>query len=366
MSSPLARRLHRLHVLAADRAYPGGLEAHVVPVPAAAPTCADPAPDGVVIDDLRDRTLPITPYLHQDGPLCVDLAALISDEEIAMLLPLLTDEERGFFAQPHHSEASRRTWAIALAVHHGLPGVAERTGLTAAAPPHDVHAMSHETWGTGGDPRYADLVDLALREAGTPLAAGQRVLDFGCSSGRVVRMLAARRPEVDWAGCDVNEAAIAWADRELPGISFAVQPLRPELPYEAGRFDAAYAISIWSHFARAPALAWLEEMRRVIRVGGSLVVTTHGEAAIAARSADPGHGPAGQAPIQQALYRDGFTFVGIFGDAGDWGVVDEEWGTSFLTPEWLLSQITPRWSVQLYRPAAVQDHQDLYVLRREQ
>ncbi len=192
-----------------------------------------------------------------------------------------------------------------------------------------------------------------------------RVLDFGCSSGRVVRMLAARKPDLDWLGCDVNAAAIAWAREHLPAVAFHDQPLRPPLEFAAdGSLDAAFAISIWSHYGPAPALAWLDELHRAIRPGGALLLTTHGEAAIAVRAADPAHGAAGQAPLLASLYRDGHAFV-PFGEQGDSGVVDAEWGTAFFTPEWVAAHVTPRWSIRLYRPAALEGHQDVYVLRRE-
>ena len=37
-------------------------------------------------------------------------------------------------------------------------------------------------------------------------------LDFGCSSGRVVRVLATAYPNVSWHGCDPNRPAIEWAN----------------------------------------------------------------------------------------------------------------------------------------------------------
>lgn len=358
----LDAKLQRARVVLADRAYPGGLVAHSpAPVEVAVPYFE--RPQGAAIIDVVERSVEVEHRLHGQGPLYRDLAKAITDDDLAELDRRVTDEERRVLEQV--DPIARRVLAASLAVHHGMDEVAERTNLSAATPPETVHAMNYVSWGTGGDAGYADMIDNALRDAGTPMVAGTRVLDYGCSSGRVVRMLAARLPEVDFHGCDVNGDAVAWADSALPGITFASQPLRPPLPYPADHFDAAYAISIWSHYAADPALTWLGEMRRVIRLGGSLLITTHGSAAIAFRAADPRHGPDAQAPILEGLYRDGFVFVDSFGSDGDWGVVDSGWGASFMTPEWLLAQITPEWSVQLYRPGGIEGHQDLYVLRRE-
>lgn len=129
--------------------------------------------------------------------------------------------------------------------------------MTAEMPPVNVHSMSHEDVAAGGSPYYADLVEDALARTGFELGAGHAVLDFGCSSGRVVRVLAAARPDVEWHGCDPIGEAVWWASECLPGIEFRHSPEEPPLSYPDGCFDAVYAISIWSHFSERAALAWM-------------------------------------------------------------------------------------------------------------
>ena len=107
------------------------------------------------------------------------------------------------------------------------------------------------------------------------------MLDFGCSSGRAVRVLHAAFPEIEWHACDPIEASIQWATAHLPGVRFAVSPTKPPLAYPDEFFDRVFAISIWSHFSARAALQWLQEMRRVIRPSGHLVLTTHGLESIA-------------------------------------------------------------------------------------
>ena len=64
------------------------------------------------------------------------------------------------------------------------------------------------------------------------MSAGTRseALDFSCSSGRVVRPLAAALPEIVWRGCDPNADAIEWARAHVPGVDFFVSDTKPPLP----------------------------------------------------------------------------------------------------------------------------------------
>ena len=241
----------------------------------------------------------------------------------------------------------------------------EKTGLTTAMPPEDVHAMARGPASAGGSLYYADMVARRLRRR--RVRAGERArrcLDFGCSSGRAIRPLVAAYPEADWHGCDPIAAAIEWAQANIQGVEFVHSPEHPPLPYDDESLDAVYAISIWSHFNAPAAQRWLDEMRRLIRPGGLLLMTTHGLQTI---PHDRGTRRRSEEQLQRAasaLERDGFWFEAEFGAAGDHGVMDPDWGTAFLTPEWLLKTVTPHWKVVSFAPGRVEDNQDLYVLER--
>jgi SAM-dependent methyltransferase len=261
-------------------------------------------------------------------------------------------------------DLDRRRFLLSFGVHHELPGVLDRTGLRPDSPPADVHAMGRGPAAAGGSLYYADLVSDALRSVGAPLAAGQRALDFGCSSGRVVRVLAAAHPELEWHGCDPIPGAIDWAREHLGGIAFEHSTEAPPLPYEPGAFDSVFAISIWSHFSPTAALEWLREMQRILKPSGHLVLTTHGHTTLAHEEAGRIRGTEQLEEIERALYEHGVWFKNEFGPQGDHGVANPDWGTAFLTPEWLLAHATPDWEVVAYAPGRVEGSQDLYVLRR--
>ena len=80
---------------------------------------------------------------------------------------------------------------LSLGVHHGVAGVLERTGLTAGDAARGGARDVRRAPGRGGSPYYADLVAHHFEAPARRIEAGQRCLDFGCSSGRVVRVLKA-------------------------------------------------------------------------------------------------------------------------------------------------------------------------------
>jgi SAM-dependent methyltransferase len=210
----------------------------------------------------------------------------------------------------------------------------------------------------------ADLVADALLGAGARIDDVRTGLDFGCSSGRVVRVLAAALPDTHWMACDPNERAIAWAREHLPGIDFSVSGDEPPLAIDAAALDLAFAISIWSHFEPTLGLRWLEEMHRLIRPGGHLVLTTHGLTSVGYYATLGLRTPEQSSEIADALYRRGWWYAPEFGAEGDWGVVNPAWGTAFLSPEWVLAELCPRWRVLEFAPGRNAWNQDVYVLQR--
>jgi SAM-dependent methyltransferase len=102
------------------------------------------------------------------------------------------------------------------------------------------------------------------------------VLDFGCGCGRVVRHWAGLRGAIH--GCDYNPQSVRWCQRNLTFARFAVNDLHPPLPFDAGQFDLVYALSVFTHLPEPLSSAWLDEMRRVLKPGRWLILSTHGEA----------------------------------------------------------------------------------------
>ncbi|MCW3012022.1 MAG: class SAM-dependent methyltransferase, partial [Solirubrobacterales bacterium] len=297
-------------------------------------------------------------------------APVISDPIWSRLLPEdLTELEAVLEESPRElwdrsTPAERRRLALNYLAYYLRDDALERAGLKADMPPDEVHAMARGLTAAGGDPYIADMVFDAVAHAGLSVPDGGTVLDFGGSSGRVLRMIAAARPDLRCLGCDPNEPAIAWAAEHLPMAEFFVSPQAPPLDVPDASVDTAFAISIWSHFAEEPALAWLTEMHRVLRPGGALVLTTHGFDCLAVQLRHGWIGRETATAALAAMVQHGHHFVDVFGPDGDWGVQDVGWGNAYLTLDWLQANVSGQFATRLLWPGYLDQVQDVIVLER--
>jgi SAM-dependent methyltransferase len=119
---------------------------------------------------------------------------------------------------------------------------------------------------------HVEAMGRVLRAAGAPIEEADAILDFGSSAGAMLRWLEPRPGRSLW-GVDVNAATINWAQDHLsPPLLFATTTSLPHLPFEDGTFDLVYSGSVFSHIADL-ADAWVLELRRVLRPGGSAYLT---------------------------------------------------------------------------------------------
>ena len=137
--------------------------------------------------------------------------------------------------------------------------------------------------GTPGVPWFLEsgreqamLIRAALGRNGRPIDKAERMLDFGCGCGRILRHWAGLQgPEIH--GSDYNRRLVAWCEENLPFARCSVNGLEPPLAYPPGHFDLVYAISVFTHLPEQLEAAWVEELDRIIHPGGLLLLTTHGD-----------------------------------------------------------------------------------------
>jgi SAM-dependent methyltransferase len=209
-----------------------------------------------------------------------------------------------------------------------------------------------------GAMHYGLLVDALNRTLGKTFDDFPCVLDWGCGSGRVLRYVAARH-DVNLTGIDIDADNVGWCKATFPKCSFHAIDLDPPVPLAAESIDLVYAYSVFTHLSERDQFKWLEELRRVTRPGGVLLLSLHGEHAWfrALSHATPSqyaewkrHGffDAGHDPNLSDYIRDANYYRSVWHDVR---YVAREWSRFFKIVE--------------YFPGMFQLHQDLVVLVRE-
>jgi SAM-dependent methyltransferase len=180
--------------------------------------------------------------------------------------------------------------------------------LLAALGPHKVRELAaadrlpvpppvvREGYFAGDDASYwtSGLGDRLLledvgRRLGRPLNEGSRLLDFGSSSGRVLRQFAAAMPRMSAFGIDLARQSVEWSRQQLaPAVVVLQGTAIPPLPFPDGYFDCVYAGSVFTHIADFEE-AWLVELSRVLKPTGFAVLTFHPERTWNEMGQDPDH-----------------------------------------------------------------------------
>jgi SAM-dependent methyltransferase len=115
-----------------------------------------------------------------------------------------------------------------------------------------------------------------LEQNGLSIEGFDSILEFGCGVGRILRHWSTLEG-TEVYGTDYNPELIAWCKENLPFAEFRVNDLVGGLAYEDEKFDFIYAWSVFTHLTEAQQFFWIEELSRVLRPGGYLFITTHGE-----------------------------------------------------------------------------------------
>jgi len=172
-----------------------------------------------------------------------------------------------------------RESCFVLSLARDDPGAAE---IEAAAglplPPQEMRLLSA---GSAKPDRFVDSGRTGLEWLRTTLARhdvalddGTDLLEFGCGAGRYLRHLPDHVGSV--VGVDYNPYLLAWTTANLRFASFEACGPRPPLPERDARFDVVYAIDVFSHLEESAQVPWFEELARVLRPGGLMVLTLHG------------------------------------------------------------------------------------------
>lgn len=121
----------------------------------------------------------------------------------------------------------------------------------------------------------AKALDLHSTQAGLSFAQANRILDFGCGCGRIIRHLP-KLTEASLFGVDYNRRLTDWCAANLKG-AYSCNHLHPPIHFPDGYFDIVYLLSVFTHLRAATQREWLAELARIARRGGIVLITIHDE-----------------------------------------------------------------------------------------
>ncbi len=206
-------------------------------------------------------------------------------------------------------------------------------------------------------------IERTLAIANRSLDSFQSILDFGCGCGRMLLWMEELGRTRALHGTDIDAEAVTWAREHIPYARLSVNDGDPPLPFADKEFDLIFNHSVFTHIDARRQDAWLTELRRVIRPGGFLVLSTHGEIALDT------HGKVAREALGEdvesiriRLENEGLVFVdGV--QAPDCPLPD--WYQHTYHAPWYLFEHWSRWfEIRGYLPGAALGLQDHILLER--
>ncbi len=117
--------------------------------------------------------------------------------------------------------------------------------------------------------------------AGRPLAPQRTMLDFGCGWGRMLRLFMKDVEPSNLYGADSTSRFLMEARRCNPSVNFLSCGLVPPMILAPDSLDYVISWSVFSHLDEFLSLRWIEELHRLLKPGGLLLLTTQSRRFIA-------------------------------------------------------------------------------------
>jgi SAM-dependent methyltransferase len=201
-----------------------------------------------------------------------------------------------------------------------------------------------------GHQAVADM-EKVLSRHGLTLSTFNRILDFGCGCGRVLRCLPRSEQSQLPDGTDIDAEAISWCQIHYSHYArFAVNSSAPPLNFPNDSFDFVYSISIFTHLPEEMQFAWLQELQRVVKPGGYLLLSFRGENHFARIPNED----------QSRMERDGF----VYADTGRTPGFPEFYQTAWHAPAYVRQRWGDFFEVIDTVPVAIDGQQDAALCRK--
>lgn len=182
-----------------------------------------------------------------------------------------------------------------------------------------------------------------LKDNGHSLKQIDSFLDFACGYGRFTRFLINKLDKKKITVSDIDKNAVDFCRRTF-GVKAFYSEMDPQKLKHNEKYDLIYVISLFSHLNLQLWTAWLNRLYNMLNKDGLLILSTHGISCF---------------DDQFAEISDGFYFNKVSETAR---LSTEDYGGAVVTREFV-SKNCPGELISYY-PKKLNNHQDVYVIRR--
>lgn len=181
--------------------------------------------------------------------------------------------------------------------------------------------------------------------------------EFGVGCGRIARHFLSQ-PLREFYGSDVDSTLVEWCTANLEArqgrtVRFFSNSYLPPLDLEDGSIDVLYSISVITHMTEEAQLQWLNELSRVVKPGGVLLLSYLG-LPIELSRAQRRRGIFVRERIDREFKRN---WLGKNG-------APEIYFNTYNTAEWLASKLQEKCEVVAQIDRAIRNHQHVLLLRK--
>ena len=219
---------------------------------------------------------------------------------------------------------------------------------------HRVHgSLDKESFLRTGGILAQNIRDLCAM-VGRDIYSFEHILDFGCGSGRVISNFYDIPESCRLYGTDIDSELVSWCKKYLPHIRCSTNGYKPPLPFAPNTFDLIYAISVFTHLDEEFQHAWLGELRRIAKLGATIILTVHGEYCINELASS----------YRKQIHSHGFLFVTRATGRLKLDRLPDFYQTAYHTQEYVRREWSAYFDVVHYLERGINNHQDAVILKK--
>lgn len=139
---------------------------------------------------------------------------------------------------------------------------------------YETYKLDYDQYKKDGEVTAIEILEWTMPYLQLPL----KILEWGCGVARIIRHIPGKvHKDAVVSGVDINEKMIEWNLKNIPFVNFYKTNYQPPLPFPNDQFNLVYAFSVFTHIETEWQLKWIQEIHRIMQIGGVFLFSTHGK-----------------------------------------------------------------------------------------